>query len=223
MWKEGDARVTTTWVRAYSCVLWGLADIFWCGPNVLWMFWTGPNDLQGIWGLLWENSQTSNQSVLKEINPEYSLEGMRLRLNLRRQHFGHLLGRTDSLEKILMLGKIEGRRRGRQRMTGVSIMDSMDMSLSKLRETLKDRCAAVHGVAERRTALSDRTANNSNDPSVCYSTNRDEFLWDLKVFLASITFRKITMLSFIEHLSRALDSFQTIMHCIMLTPHNFVI
>ena len=99
-----------------------------------------------------------------------------MRLKLRRQHFGHLLGRTDSLEKILMLGKIEGRRRGRQRMTGVSIMDSMDMSLSKLRETLKDRCAAVHGVAERRTALSDRTANNSNDPSVCYSTNRDEFL-----------------------------------------------
>ena len=154
MWKEGDVRVTTTWVRAYSCVLWGLADIFWCRPNVLWMFWTGPNDLQGIWGLLWENSQRSNQSILKEINPEYSLEGMRLKL--RRQHFGHLLGRTDSREKILMLGKIEGRRRGWQRMTGVSIMDSMDMSLSKLRETLKDRCAAVHGVAERRTALSEQ-------------------------------------------------------------------
>ena len=116
---------TTTWVRAYSCALWELADIFWCGPNVLWMFWcgpnvlwmfwTGPNDLLGIWGLLWENSQRSNQSILKEINPEYSLEGMRLKLRL--QHFGHLLGRTDSMEKILMLGKIEGRRRGWQKMT----------------------------------------------------------------------------------------------------------
>ena len=104
---------------------------------------------------------------------------------------------------------------------GVSIMDSMDMSLSKLQETVRDRCVAVRGVAER-TVLSNRTTD-SNDPSTVLFHNRDGFLWDLKVFLASITFRKITMLPFIEHLSRALDSFQTIMHCIMLTPHNFVI
>ena len=81
----------------------------------------------------------SNHSLLKEINPEYSLEGLMLKLNL--QYFGHLMRRTDSLEKTLMLGKMEGRkRRGRQRMRCLdSITDSMDMSLSKFRETVKDR------------------------------------------------------------------------------------
>ena len=124
--------------------------------------------------VLW-TARRSNQSILKEINPEYSLEGLMLKRNL--QLFGHLMRRTDSLEKSLMLGNIEGkRRRGQQKMRWLdSITDSMDMNLDKLQEMVRDReawHAEVPGVTKSQTQLANRTTTDlleqgCHKPSIC--------------------------------------------------------
>ena len=147
-------------VATYSCESWTVKkaecwriDAFelWCWRRLPRVLWT---------------ARRSNQSILRKIKPEYSLEGLMLKLKL--QYFGHLVETADSLEKSLMLWKIEGWRRGRERRWLDGITNAMDMNLGKLQEMVSDRetwHVAVHGIAKSRTQLGDWTTTNDSQPT----------------------------------------------------------